>query len=29
MEVADELGYDNFNYSKVYGLGALDTREPL
>ncbi|KAF5576151.1 alpha-glucosidase 2 [Fusarium pseudocircinatum] len=21
--------YDNFNYSKVYGLGALDTREPL
>lgn len=23
------LGYDNFNYLKVYGKGALDGREPL
>lgn len=22
-------GYDNFNYLKVYGQGALDGREPL
>lgn len=23
------IGYDNFNYLKVYGEGALDGREPL